>query len=120
MARKKQAQSTGQPPQPGEQQAMGKPKPNSGVQPQNAGQSPQANAGIKAGATPASADYTGGANQSADVSADIRQKMSEWGGVTPRQRQAVIEGAGEQVIEKYKTMVDDYYRSLATKSDRQQ
>jgi hypothetical protein len=119
MARKKQAQSAGQPQPPNPQQAMAKPKPSSGIQPQN-GQQQQANAGLKRGNNPASADYAGGGSQSADVSADIRQKMSEWGGVTPRQRQAVIEGAGEQVIEKYKTMVDDYYRSLATKSDRQQ
>jgi hypothetical protein len=42
--------------------------------------------------------------------------MAEWGGLTPRQRQAVIEGSNETIIQKYKGLVDDYYRSLATKA----
>lgn len=52
----------------------------------------------------------------ADPTTDIRQNMAEWGGLTPRQRQAVIEGSGETVIQKYKGLIDDYYRSLATKA----
>ena len=31
----------------------------------------------------------------------------------PRLRDAVIEGASETIIEKYRKYVDDYYRSLA-------
>ena len=41
--------------------------------------------------------------------------MQEWGGLTPRQRTAVIEGGGETIIEPYKKLIDDYYKSLATK-----
>ena len=41
--------------------------------------------------------------------------MAEWGGVTKRQRDAILEGAGENVIEKYKKLVYDYYQTLATK-----
>ncbi len=117
MARKKEAQMVGQP-QPPPQQAMGKPKPNPGIQPQNS----QANSGAKknGGTTPAPDSYTGGSSSPPDLSTDIQQKMSEWGGITPRQREAVIEGAGEQVIDKYKSLVDDYYRSLATQSDNGQ
>ena len=37
-------------------------------------------------------------------------------GQSLRKDLARIEGAGEQVIDKYKTLVDDYYRTLATKS----
>ena len=47
---------------------------------------------------------------------DIQQKMSEWGGITMREREAVIEGASEKPVEKYIKLIDDYYRSLATKS----
>jgi len=72
-------------------------KPNHAVTP--AGQS----------SAPGSADAT------ADVSQDIQEKMTEWGGVTKRQRQAVLDNAGETPIEKYKGLIDDYYRSLATK-----
>ena len=118
MARKKQAQMVPPPDQKKPQQAMSKPKPNPGIQPQNS----QANSGQKkpGGATPAGDTYTpGGGSATPDLSADIHQKMTEWGGVTPRQREAVIEGAGDQVIDKYKTLVDDYYRSLATQSNGQ-
>ena len=93
------------------------PKPDSGAKPGD-----QANAGVKSqgGTSPAQNSNNGGPGaQQADVSSDIHQKMTEWGGITPRQRQAVIEGAGEQVLDKYKTLVDDYYRSLATKTNGQ-
>jgi hypothetical protein len=116
MARQKQAQTQGQPKSGSPQQASA-PKPNSGVKPGN-----QANSGVKnqGGSTPAQNSNNGGPGaQQADVSSDIHQKMTEWGGITPRQRQAVIEGAGEQVLDKYKTLVDDYYRSLATKTNGQ-
>ena len=48
--------------------------------------------------------------------ASIRESMQEWGGVTPRQRAAVIEGGEETIIEPYKKLIDDYYKSLATKA----
>jgi hypothetical protein len=118
MARKKQAQMVPPPGSKPPQQAMGKPKPNPGVIPQNS----QANAGQKKPggmAAPGDTYVPGGGSATPDLSADIRQQMTEWGGITPRQREAVIEGAGEQVIDKYKTLVDDYYRSLATKSNGQ-
>ena len=41
--------------------------------------------------------------------------MTEWGGITRRQREAVLDNAGDTVIEKYKKLVYDYYQSLATK-----
>jgi hypothetical protein len=70
--------------------------------------------------TPAQNSNNGGPGASSpDLSADIKQNMQEWGKVTPRVREAVIEGAGEQVIDKYKSLVDDYYRTLATKANSQ-
>jgi hypothetical protein len=119
MARKKEAQTQGQSdPNAQAQQAMGKPKIDSGAQPQNS----QANSGVhkQTGATPAGNTYNpSGGSSSPDLSTDIHQKMAEWGGITPRQREAVIEGSGEQIIDKYKNLVDDYYRSLATKTNGQ-
>jgi hypothetical protein len=113
MARKKEAQTQGKPGK-GQAQAMNQPKPGSGVKPGNQGVKNQG------GVTPAANSNNGGPGaQTADLSTDIHQKMAEWGGITPRQRAAVIEGAGEQVMQKYKTLVDDYYRSLATKTNGQ-
>ena len=55
-----------------------------------------------------------------DASADAAKQQSRmWGDVTPRQRSAVIEGEGDQVLDKYKDMVDDYYRTLSTQDPSQ-
>ena len=51
-----------------------------------------------------------------DASVELREKFAEWGGLTERERQAVLEGAGEKVIEKYRGLVDDYYRELGKKA----
>jgi hypothetical protein len=40
-----------------------------------------------------------------------------WGDPSPRQRQAVIETKGEQVLGKYQKLVDDYYRTMSTKAN---
>lgn len=114
MARKQQSQGGGQgkPQQVVQQQ----PKPQDGKQSKpanaNAGQS-QPNKGT----SPANASTPpGAADTTADLSQDIKEKMTEWGGVTKRQREAIIEGAGETVIQKYQKLIDDYSRALATKA----
>lgn len=70
----------------------------------------------KAGATAAQSSSIGAGNgqSGAQLGPDIRQKLTEWGGISPRMRAAVIDSAGETVIQKYQKLVDDYYRSLAT------
>ncbi len=51
---------------------------------------------------------------------DIRETMAEWGSkLPPRLRDAVIEGSSEKIIEKYKALTEDYYRSIATEASRQ-
>ena len=50
-----------------------------------------------------------------DLSAEIKETASEWGRISPRTRNAVIEGSSEQVIEKYRRYVEDYYKGVATK-----
>ena len=120
MARKKQAQSQSDPnPQKSPAESMAKAKPDSGVKPQN---QQQADAGVQkvTGQKPAQDDTHGPpGSATADRTTEIRQSASEWGAVSPRTRQAVIDGATEQPIDKYKTLVDDYYRSLATKANAQ-
>lgn len=47
---------------------------------------------------------------------DIRESAAEWGGLTQREREAVLEGASETTIKKYERLVEDYYRELAKKA----
>jgi hypothetical protein len=116
-ARKKEAQAQNTPPKPGgDPQQQQSPKPDPGAQPQDAqaqgkeqkpGQ-PQAQAGTSSG---------GGDGAKGDPAADIaRQEAKQWGTVTPRERDAVQEGKNEIILEKYKNLVEDYYRTMSTKA----
>ncbi|MCC6422548.1 MAG: hypothetical protein IT447_03650 [Phycisphaerales bacterium] len=110
MARNQQTNSSSSSnPQVAEQQPKPQPGDPSNQQP---GQSQPNHA-----QTPAqSSTVSPGQSANPDPTTDIHQNMAEWGGLTPRQRQAVIEGSNETIIQKYKGLVDDYYRSLATKA----
>jgi hypothetical protein len=111
-ARQREAQTRNRPPGSPQQQ----PEPaGAQAQPQNQGkpQSAQRNPG----ATPAANSRRDGPpGQDAQLSADIKQSLAEWGQVTPRLRQALVDGSGESVVEPYRKMIEDYYKSLATKS----
>ena len=76
----------------------------------------------KGGQNPATASrQPGEGERQVDASVELQEKFSEWGGHTERQREAILEGAGEKVIEKYRGLVDDYYRELGKKAlERQQ
>ncbi len=92
--------------QPGEQQNMGQ---------QQTGQSQPNNSG-----NPADREATGGAQDNrTDPNKDIREGATEWGGLTPRERQAVIEGTHEKSIGKYEKITRDYYEALGKKATQQ-
>jgi hypothetical protein len=55
-------------------------------------------------------------NTATDLSKEIKESLAEWGQVTPRLREAQIEGSSETIIEQYRKLTEDYYRSLATKA----
>jgi hypothetical protein len=55
-------------------------------------------------------------NAAADLSKQIKESLAEWGQVTPRLRDAQIEGSSETIIEQYRKLTEDYYRSLAAKA----
>lgn len=46
---------------------------------------------------------------------DLRERLAEWGAISPRQRQAIIEGASDMPVEKYRLLIEAYYRALAEK-----
>jgi hypothetical protein len=116
-ARKKEAQAQNKPPEPGgKPQQQQPPKPDAGAQPQNAKADGQKQGQAQASASGNSAG--GGDGTPGDPAADIaRQEARMWGTVSPRQRDAVQESKGEIVLDKYKKLVDDYYRTLSTKAN---
>ena len=122
MARQQQQQSKPSKGQPGEGEQQGPPKPGDGeAQAQNQGQKPgegkqpgdpQPNAGQQA----ANSDTATAANENDAHMKDLKETADQWGAISPRLHDAVLEGAGEKVPEKYRKMVEDYYRSLSTKA----
>ncbi len=111
-ARNQQSQpspSPGQGKPQGEGQQMAQGQPGQGQQSGQQPGQPQTGGNNAAQQSQASA----GGDPNVKPSTDIRETMQEWGQTTPRLRQAVVEGATETVIDKYKNIVDDYYRALA-------
>ncbi|MEM8873717.1 MAG: hypothetical protein AAGD32_05600 [Planctomycetota bacterium] len=96
----------------GEQQAA---QPNQG-QPQGG----QANAQQNAAAQGNAEDSTDGTREmdvgEAVTGGDIAGAVNEWGQLTERQRQAVIEGTDDQTLPAYEQLVRDYYRGLNEKA----
>ncbi|HWE04552.1 MAG TPA: DUF4175 family protein [Tepidisphaeraceae bacterium] len=116
----KQAQQTvANKPKPGsgKGEKMGPPQPQPGQGPQQASKSdkPGQNSGKQAATD---SQLSQGEKPNADLSGNVKEAMEEWGRITQRDRQAVQEGAGEQVIGKYKKFVEDYYRSLAEQASK--
>jgi hypothetical protein len=108
----KQAQQTMAQGQSKPGQKPGEPKPQPGQQPgqQQAGQ-PKPNQGTEA-AQNSAVTQAGKAN--ADLSQKINETAREWGNISPRARDAVIEGATEQIPKKYEKLINDYYRGVST------
>ena len=114
-ARKKEAQQQNQQPKPGDKgEKMGPPKPDIGIANQGKpGQGPRK----EGGQSPAQAANGGGGGAQAPAGADTdKQTDRMWGNLTPRERQAILETRGEQVLPKYHNLVDDYYRTMSTRA----
>jgi hypothetical protein len=95
--------------QAGQQQAgQGQGQGKEGMQPGSASDGGQAAA--------KDSSLNPGDRKDADLSKDIKERMAEWGGLTPREREAVMEGASDKAIKKYERLVEDYYRELAKKA----
>lgn len=99
--------------QQGPQKQGGRP---TGVQAQNQGENGQSQP--NAGANPAAQSTPpGAAATNTDLATAINESSREWGKLSPRTRDAVLEGAGEQVLEKYRKLVEDYYRGVSTERE---
>ncbi|HEV2296422.1 MAG TPA: DUF4175 family protein [Tepidisphaeraceae bacterium] len=84
-----------------------------GIQANNQGKNGQSKPNT--GSTPADqSTASGAAPTNTDLSQAISQSEREWGQISKRQRDAVLEGASEQPLEKYRKLVEDYYRGVST------
>jgi hypothetical protein len=119
-ARQQQQQMASQS-QPGKPQ-QGAPKPgDADAQAQNQGRQPGQQSQPNHASTPASGDKaTASAENNADLAKELKETAENWGQISPRLHDAVIEGANEKVPDKYRSLVEDYYRSLATKATEKQ
>jgi hypothetical protein len=97
-----------------EQQAQ---RPDQGdAQAQNQGQQQGEQSQPNQGQQAAQADTARAADENNAQLKDMKETAEQWGAISPRLHDAVLEGAGEKVPEKYRKMVQDYYKSLATKA----
>ena len=86
-----------------------------------AGPQPKPGQPRQIGANPAQVSRAPGqATPQLDLSQEIKQSASEWGKISPRTRNAVIEGSSEQIIEKYRRYVEDYYKGVAVRGSERQ
>jgi len=65
----------------------------------------------------AESDSQGGDAGAASDRTDLRDPRRGWGNLPQRQREEMIQGAGEQCLERYRAWVERYYRALQEKSD---
>lgn len=102
-----QGQGQQQKPQQGQEQA-----PNQG---QNQPGQPQPNQGQ----TPAG-DSTapGGGSNQADLSKPLQETSAEWGTISPRLRDAVLESKNEDIVGEYRRMIEQYYKAVATEATK--
>ncbi|MGN6726187.1 MAG: hypothetical protein ACTHLZ_09735, partial [Tepidisphaeraceae bacterium] len=98
-------------------QQQGQPKPDQ-AQANNQGQN-------KNGASAQAKSAQGAINKNSAAAGskphdlkDITETASEWGAVTPRVRQAVIESQGESIVEQYRKIIEDYYGALSTQGSK--
>ncbi|MGD0462030.1 MAG: hypothetical protein ABSB74_06045 [Tepidisphaeraceae bacterium] len=109
--------------QEAESKSQPSPQPQQGAQPGDAQANTQAHnnnpSGQKAksaGSTPAQVSVAGhDVDTSGTPTTDITQSLKEWGGLSPRQRSAVIEAASEKPVQKFKEFIDEYYQALGNR-----
>jgi hypothetical protein len=118
-ARQQQCNSTGGQPKPGMAQKQGPPKPSPGVQVQNTNPKPGQSKPNRGSTPAANSTAPGQSATQTDLSQTIKETQAEWGNISPRLRNAVIEGSSEQIIEKYRRYVEDYYKGVSQQGTEQ-
>lgn len=119
LARQQEAQARQQPGnRPGQGQQARKPQQGQDLGLQNTGK--QGNQSKPNRSSNGAQTERGGGTQDNTASGqDIRGKDSEWGSLTPRIRDAIIEGMTDKTIEKYEKLTRDYYESMSKKGSEE-
>jgi len=117
MARQQQAQAMSRPGR-GQGQGQRQQRPQQGDQGQQQARDLGMQQQPNQGQNPVQAERRNGTQDNNAQGKDIREKASEWGGLTPREREAVIEGTHDKVIQKYKKLTDDYYEQMGKKGSQ--
>ncbi len=115
-ARKQQAKSSSKSNSKSGNPANGGPKPGEQANNQGPPGTPQpapGGDGAKSESTSA-----GGHGDGSSQGGDIKEARASWGAPTPRLRNAIVEGADDKPLEKYKALIDDYYRTLAEQNSK--
>ena len=108
-SRRQLANSRNQQPQQGKpQQAQNKPPQN--AQANNSGPSQ-----MNSASSPAKTDKGGKGNENAASFKELLESGKEWGQLSPRARDAIVDGGNESMIEPYSKLIYDYYKTLAAK-----
>ena len=102
----------------GQGQKQGQPKPGD-AQANNAGknQGGKADQPTKSGEGAVNRNSAGAGSTAHDLK-DLTETASEWGGVSPRVRQAVIDSRGESIVEQYRKLIEDYYGALSNQTGK--
>lgn len=120
-AREQQAQSRNSDPNQGKNgQKMPKPG-DQAQQPDNQGKAnPQVGVVSKPNSSsPADRDLAPGqVARQQDLNRQIKEDNREWGNISPRIRDAIIQQADDQVLEDYRKLVEDYWQSLSAKKEK--
>jgi hypothetical protein len=117
-AREQQAQTRNSNQQKKPGQKMSKPGENM-AQANNQGKKPGNQSQQNMSSNPAARDSAPGVGTqkpATDLNKNINETMTEWGGVSPRVRDAVIDGADDLPLEEYRQLIEDYWKSLSTKA----
>ena len=99
-------------------QQQGQPKPDQ-AQANNQGQNKGSQQQQKSAQGAVNQNSAGAGSTPHDLKS-ITETASEWGAVTPRVRQAVIESQGESIVEQYRKIIEDYYGALSTQGSKKE
>ena len=113
-----QQQQAGGQPQPGQQ--PGQPQPG-GEQANAGGQQPGgAQAGVQQQPGSQAGEGTGPPGQEANLGGELDETLANWGQLTPRQREAITEGAAAKPLDVYRRLTDAFYQRLGDEASQEQ
>jgi hypothetical protein len=121
-SREQQAQTRNSDPSQGKKPGQNMPKPGEqAAQPNNQGKS-NTQIGVVSqpnSSNPADRDSAPGrAARQQDLNKEIKETNREWGNISPRIRDAIIQQSDDQVLEEYRKLVEDYWQSLSAKKEK--